>query len=210
MRKRFLAFLLLLAGAAYPSSASAADWLCDPAFEDCRTPILNLIRNEQVGIDVAFWFMEDARYSAELIKRAQAGVPVRIIVDPRANETYPLNADRLSELQAAGIPMRKRTASGILHWKMMLFSGQNFVQFSGANYSPWAFVPVTPYVNYIDEAIYFSNEANVVNSFRTKYDSLWINTTNYANYANISGPLISTLRIPSSTSRPSRASAAVR
>jgi hypothetical protein len=189
MTTRTLPLLLLLAAAAVPSPASAADALCDPAFQDCRTPILNLIRNEQVGIDVAFWFMEDARYSAELIKRAQAGVPVRILVDPRANAEYPINADRLNELQAAGIPMRKRIASGILHWKMMLFSGQNTVQFSGANYSPWAFVPVTPYLNYTDEAIYFSSEASIVNSFRTKYDSLWINTTSYANYANITGPL---------------------
>ncbi len=75
-----------------------------------------------------------------------------MLVDLRANGTYPLNADRLNELRDAGAPMRRRTASGILHWKMMLFEGQNTVQFSAANYTS-AFVPNIPYENYIDDVI---------------------------------------------------------
>jgi len=57
---------------------------------------------------------------------------VRVLIDTRANASYPLNADRLEELQTAGIPMRRRLTSYILHWKMMLFHGQDVVQFSGA------------------------------------------------------------------------------
>ena len=169
--------------------AAAADRLCDTAFEDCRAPLLELIRNERVGVDVAFWFMEDARYSAALARKVTEGVPVRVLVDPRANGTYPLNADRLNELRDAGAPMRRRTASGILHWKMMLFEGQNTVQFSAANYTS-AFVPNTPYENYIDEVIYFSDDTAVVDSFRTKYDDLWTDDTAYADYANVTRPLV--------------------
>jgi len=172
-----------------PGRSDAADILCDPSFENCRSRILELIRNERVGIDVAFWFMEDSRYSTELIKKWQEGVPVRVIVDPRGSNTNPLNADRLADLKAGGVPMRKRTDSNILHWKMMLFDGQNTVQFSAANYSAVAFAPDPPYQNYIDEVIYFADESSIVNSFRTKYDDLWVNTTKYGNYANITGPL---------------------
>src|SRR5262249_55474972 len=141
----------------------AAERVCDPSFENCRSPLIVLIRAEQVGIDVGFWFMEDSRYSTELIRRWQAGVPDRVLVDPRANGPYPLNVNALNSLQQAGIPMRKRTASGILHWKTMLFAGQNTVEFSGANYSSDAFVPVDPYKNYVDEAIYFSDDPAVAN-----------------------------------------------
>ena len=155
--RKLLALTLLLVGSLPTASiAEAQDVLCDPAYEDCREPILTLIRNEQIGIDVAFWFMEDARYSNELIRAHQRGVPVRVLVDTTANTGTPLNAQRLNEMQAAGIPMRRRNASGILHWKMMLFQGQNRLQFSAANYSPWAFVAVTPYLNYTDEVIYFT------------------------------------------------------
>jgi len=168
-------------------SPARAETLCDPSFEDCRSVLINLIRGESHGIDVAFWFMQDARYTHELIRKHQEGVPVRVIVDLSANDTYAHNADRIAELQNAGIPIRRRTASGILHWKMMLFDGQDTVQFSAANYSPYAWRPEIPYVNYTDEAIYFATDPSIVGSFRTKYDSLWTTTAGYANYANITG-----------------------
>ena len=121
-----LAFLL---GAA--TRAAATDRLCDPGNEDCRNLVIGLIRAEQVRIDVAFWFMEDQWYANELISRWQQGVPVRVLMDSRATATYPKNGPVLDMLRAAGIPMRERFTGGILHWKMMLFSGQNIVQFSG-------------------------------------------------------------------------------
>ncbi|MGH7634018.1 MAG: phospholipase D-like domain-containing protein, partial [Gemmatimonadaceae bacterium] len=168
---------------------AAAENLCDSSVANCRTQLLTLIQNEHVGIDVAFWFMQDARYSNEIIKRWQAGVPVRVLVDPRANPSYPGNADIIAQLQQAGIPLRKRTAGGILHWKMMLFAGQNTVEFGSANFSPAAFVPGTPYTNYVSETIFYEDDAAVVDSFKVKFDDSWTDTTNFANFANIDGPL---------------------
>ena len=166
-----------------------AEQLCDPAYQDCRAILINLIRNETVGIDVAFWFMEDARYSAELVKRAQAGVPVRILIDTRAFASHPIDQQIVAQLQSGGIPMRQRTASGILHWKMMLFAGQQQVEFSGANYSPDAMVYTDPYRNFIDEAVMFSDDPAIAHSFMQRYDDLWTDTASYANYANVSGAL---------------------
>ena len=189
LRRQIVLAALLLAVAVVP--ASAQDRLCDPGNEDCRAILINYIRNETVAIDVGFWFMEDARYTNELIARWRAGVPVRVLIDTRANSSYPLNAQRLAELQSAGIPMRRRLTSYILHWKMMLFHGQNVVEFSGANYSANAWRPATavPYENYTDEGIYFTSDTAIVNSFRTRFDDQWVDTADWANYANISGPL---------------------
>ena len=166
------------------------EWICDASYQNCRTPLIDLIRNETVGIDVAFWFMQDARFMTEILRRWQAGVPVRVMVDPKANPVNPGNDQILAEFAAAGIPMRQRTASapGILHWKMMLFAGQNIVEFSGANFSPTAFVPQLPYVDYEDEAIYFSDDPQVVQSFMTEYDNHWVETQYYSNYANLPSP----------------------
>ncbi len=179
------AVLTLVGGIAQP--ARALDRLCDPGNENCRTILINYIRQETVGIDVGFWFMEDARYTAELIDRFNAGVPVRVIMDTRANATNAYNAQRLAELQAAGIPMRRKTTSGIMHYKMMLFAGQQVVEFSGANFSAdaWTYTG-DPYTNYTDESIYFTDDAAVVHSFMTKYDDLWTDTSSYTNYANVS------------------------
>jgi phosphatidylserine/phosphatidylglycerophosphate/cardiolipin synthase-like enzyme len=191
LRTILLGLLLALSTLALAQPVHAQDRLCDPGNEDCRAILLQLIRNETVAIDVAFWFMEDARYTAELILKHQAGVPVRVLVDLRANSSHPLNAQRLEELRAAGIPMRQRRTSHILHWKMMLFHGQNTVEFSGANYSSAAWRPNTsqPYADYVDEAIYFTSDTPIVDSFRTKFDDQWVDTANWSDYANVVLPL---------------------
>jgi phosphatidylserine/phosphatidylglycerophosphate/cardiolipin synthase-like enzyme len=186
-RASWLFVVIMSSGAA---GAAAQDRMCDPGGEDCRAILIGHIRSEVVAIDVAFWFMEDARYTAELIKKWKAGVPVRVLIDPRANVEYPLNTDRLRELQTAGIPMRQWLGSSILHWKMMLFHGQNVVEFSGANYSPDAWRPgsTLPYQNYVDEAIYFTSDTAIVDSFRTKFDDQWVDPAGWADYANITTP----------------------
>ncbi|HEX6973198.1 MAG TPA: phospholipase D-like domain-containing protein, partial [Vicinamibacterales bacterium] len=186
MFRKFVFTFALAAGLGAAAPAQALDRLCDPGNENCRTILINYIRQETVGIDVGFWFMEDARYTTELINRFNAGVPVRVIMDTRANATNQYNAQRLAELKAAGIPMRQKTSSGIMHYKMMLFAGQGIVEFSGANFSAdaWSYTG-DPYTNYIDESIYFTDDASIVHSFMTKYDDLWTNTTAYASWANI-------------------------
>src|SRR5918992_72547 len=161
----------------------AQERLCDTAFEDCRTPLWALIDAETVGIDVAFWFMQDFSISNKLVARHNAGVPIRVLVDPRATNTG--NAEILEQLRTAGIPMRYKNGGGILHWKMMLFVGQNRLQFSGANYGPSFFVPTTPNANYIDEAIYFTDDVSLIQSFKTKYDDLWTDSVRYSDFGNI-------------------------
>jgi hypothetical protein len=77
----------LTASVSLLGSRASAESLCDSSITNCRTPVLTLIDNEKIGIDVGFWFMEDARYVTHLISRWQAGVPVRVLMDPRANPT---------------------------------------------------------------------------------------------------------------------------
>ena len=122
------------------------------------------------------------RYASKLINRFKAGVPVRVLVDPRANPTYAGNEEVLNMLKDAGIPMRYKLTDGILHWKMMMFVGQGKVEFSGANYSGNFFVPDVPNANYIDEAIYFTDDLSIIQSFKTKYDDVWTDTLDYGNY----------------------------
>src|SRR5205823_4640727 len=75
----------------------------------------------------------------------------------------------------------------ILHFKMMLFHGQNVVEFSKANYTPDEFVPITPNVNYSDEAVFFTNDDRLTNTFRRRFDDLWVDTSRYRNFANVVG-----------------------
>jgi len=187
IRRSLLFSLTLLVLPVAAPAAHAAHRLCDPGLEDCKAVLVNLIRQETVGVDVGFWFMEDPTFAAAIIQRWKAGVPVRVLMDTRANASTPANATRLAELATAGIPMRERYNGWILHWKMILLTGQNTVEFSGANFSSNAWSPMTPtpLENFIDESIFFTDKPSIVNSFRTKFDDLWLDTDVFRDYANI-------------------------
>lgn len=164
-----------------------AERLCDSSVENCRTPLLDLIRNEMVAIDAGFWFMEDSRFANALIAAHNRGVAVRVLFDSKANASYPLNATMTAMLRDAGIPMRRQTSSW-LHWKVMIFAGQNVVEFGSANFTPHAFVPVLPLVDFLDETVFFTEDPAIVNSFKTKFDDAWVNTSRFSNYANVTAP----------------------
>lgn len=181
----FNVLLLALGLFGLPTRASALELLCDSAVTNCRTQLLNMINAETEEIDVGMWFMEDARFSNSIVSRFNAGVKVRILMDPRANVGHPVNEQIMLQLKNAGIPMRKRIASGIEHWKAMIFAKQGSVYFGSANFSSDAFVPVTPYVNYVDETVYYTDDPSVVNSFKTKFDDAWVDNTSYATYGNV-------------------------
>src|SRR5689334_11908739 len=170
-------------------AASAQERLCDPSFEDCYTPLLNAVRAENTGIDMAFYWIELPDLADAIIKRFQAGVPVRLIVEPRASVKFPTNQTLLDRFKAAGIPMRFKLGDGIVHSKMLLLAGQGKVVFSGSNFGDADVRPFVPFANYVDGAWYFSDDQAVVNSFKTRYDDIWTNTTLYGDYGNIVGPL---------------------
>lgn len=187
---RRLLVALILSCVAAPAAAQSYERLCDTELENCRAPIMRLIWAETQGIDVGFSEMSDARYSAALIKRFRAGVPVRVLMDGEVPTRKPKTAAILAALASAGIPMREKVSRGVFHWKMMLFHGQDMVEFSKANYTPYFLLPQQLGVSWFDEAVYFTNDSRLTNTFRTKFDDLWLNTTSYANYANVTGPLV--------------------
>ena len=184
--------LALLAASTAPASAQTLapeDRLCDPTFEDCRADILTYIQQETVEIDMGFWMMTDARYANALVAAWQRGVKIRLLMDPRCSTEHPACATQNDTLANAGIPMRKRITSGILHWKMVIFAGQGQVEFAGANYAPFEMTPDTPWYNFTDEIVMFTKQPSLVNSFMTKFDDLWTSTTEFGDYANITAPL---------------------
>ena len=188
-----VAVLVLLGSAAAARGQGAPqgprERLCDTAFEDCRGALMNFIVQESTGIDVSFWLMNDTDYADLLIRKHGEGVPVRVIIDARAafNKADPNIQVVLDRLAAAGIPMLKKKDGGNLHWKMMLFAGQNVVQFSGANYSFINLKPFSPYSHYNDEIVYFSDDPAVVDSFKTKFDDNWTDDARFVPYAGVAG-----------------------
>src|SRR5215203_5417750 len=97
--KACLTVLFAVGFAPTRAAAQGLERMCDPGWEDCREILITYIRAEKVGLDVAFWFMEDSWIAAEVIARHKAGVPVRVLMDTEANGPNPRNADRLNEMR---------------------------------------------------------------------------------------------------------------
>jgi hypothetical protein len=174
-----------------PVPARAQERLCDNSFEDCRAHIISMIRAERVGIDVSFWFMTDWRYASELAAaKRNYGVKVRVLLDLRADGNYPAGVSVRQTLIDAGIPIRHKSTDGINHWKMMLYAGQRKVHFSAANFASGSYSYTQIYTNYVDEAIYFTDDDAIVNRFMMRYDDNWTNTVDFQNLANVTGPLV--------------------
>ncbi len=161
---------------ASPRVSAQQERLCDPSFENCYAQIVDQIRAETVGIDMAFYMIELPGLADEVIARHNAGVPVRLIVEPRGSIKFPQNQPLLDRFQAAGIPMRYKLGDGIIHVKLALFAGQNRVLFTGSNFGDADVAPYEPFANYVDGAWYFTGDPAVVNSFKTRFDDVWTNT----------------------------------
>jgi phosphatidylserine/phosphatidylglycerophosphate/cardiolipin synthase-like enzyme len=162
---------------ASPATQAQQERLCDPSWENCYGQILELVRNETVSIDMAFYMIELPLLVDEVIARHNAGIRVRLIVEPRGSIKFPQNQPLLDKLQAAGIPMRYKLGDGIVHVKLALFGAQNTVLFTGSNFGDGDVQPYEPFANYVDGAWYFTNDSAVVNSFKTRVDDIWTDTT---------------------------------
>jgi len=186
MRRSTLpAVLFALALLISPARAAAEVNLCDLAYESCRAQLLRLIANETVGIDAAYWYMRDLTVVKALIAKHKAGLLVRVMVEPYAEEGHPGVITAINYLKSGGVPLRKKVGNGILHWKVMIFAGQNIVNFGAANLSQPEWECPNPLASCRNENNEFEDEPVLVSSFKTIYDNYWLNTGLMTNYANI-------------------------
>ena len=183
-RQTWLPALLVLVAVTFHAKRSSADQLCEARMIDCRQGLIQHISREAIRLDIGMEEMTDALIADAVIARFKAKVPVRVIVEPRRNLTEPRNATILAKLKAAGIPMRYRRVSDTFHWKMMIFAGQNTVEFAAAQFTESYLVPVQAGTNFTQDPIFYSTETSFVNSFERKFDDAWVDETNFAEYAN--------------------------
>jgi phosphatidylserine/phosphatidylglycerophosphate/cardiolipin synthase-like enzyme len=183
-QQTWLTALIVIVAVAGHAERSAADQLCEARMVDCRQGLINYINREAIRLDIGMEEMTDPAIADAVIGRFKAKVPVRVIVEPRRSVTEPRNATILATLKAAGIPMRYRKIGDTFHWKMMIFAGQNTVEFAAAQFTESYLVPVEAGVNFTQDPIFYSTETSFVNSFERKFDDAWVDEVNFAEYAN--------------------------
>jgi hypothetical protein len=86
--------------------------------------LIREIEAEQVAIDFVLYRLKAASVTEALARRKQAGVAVRLVIDPvqYRNAEHPQASANLDRLWSLSIPIKKRTHSGMTHMKTIVTS----------------------------------------------------------------------------------------
>src|SRR5579872_7229535 len=179
--RNLIAFALLLAVLAAPRRVSADEHVYFSATDNVTDVLVQHINAETVRLDISSWYLSEHSISIAIAARFAAGVPVRLIGDRGAIfEADPHTKAEFYWLASQGVPIRLRFNPTwfpeIDHWKAVIFAGQNLVEFGSGNFAPTELAPASP-TNYCDETELFTDDAAIVDAFKTKFDVMWNDTT---------------------------------
>ncbi|HUK35217.1 MAG TPA: carbohydrate-binding protein, partial [Vicinamibacterales bacterium] len=148
---------------------------------DFNNRLTQEINNETREVDLLVYRLEVDDITQALLNKFDAGVPVKIIVDPNqyTNSLYPeywLTHANIDKLWAAGIPILQSNHQGVMHMKTLITS--NYATNASSNYAP----------GWERDHNYFVSGATktaIYTAFVNQFKSMWGDTTNY-------GPLVTT------------------
>jgi hypothetical protein len=177
---RFLGIALTISAALWAKPASAQERMYFPAVENVTTVLVAKIKAERVRVDLSAWLLTEHAISIALVDRLKAGVTVRVLGDRVSIfEADPLTKREFYWLASQGVPIRLRYHPTwfpeIDHWKATILAGQNVVSFGSANYTPFELAPASA-TDYKDETVLFTDDAAIVNAFKTRFDRMWNDT----------------------------------
>jgi phosphatidylserine/phosphatidylglycerophosphate/cardiolipin synthase-like enzyme len=179
-RRAAIAVAVSLACFAIARPAAAQERMYFPAYENVTNVLVQKINAETARIDISAWYLTERSVSIALMNRHLAGLPVRLIGD--RGSIFEIDAFTKGEffrLAAAGVPIRLRVHPTwypeIVHWKAIIFAGQNLVAFGSSNFTPFELAPASP-TNYKDETVLLTNDPELVLAFKTKFDQFWNDT----------------------------------
>jgi hypothetical protein len=134
------------------------------------------INSESQRIDLVSYRLTVPEITDALIRRHQAGVPVRVFIEQTQyrNAGYPeywLVGAMADRMWAAGIPIKQRAHQGLTHMKSLLtsrtamFGSSNFTRFWQRDHNYFVAANAKP-------AVYFA--------LRDRIDAMWHDTVNYS------------------------------
>ena len=142
------------------------------------TPMINEINLENTAIDVVSYRLTVPTLTNALINKAQAGVPIRVFIEPTQyrSDKYPeywLVGNEADRLWAAGIPIKIRTHAGLTHMKTLITSRTALL--ASSNYTK----------NWQRDHNYFINLADkpaLYTAMKDEFQRMWNDTANYTDF----------------------------
>jgi phosphatidylserine/phosphatidylglycerophosphate/cardiolipin synthase-like enzyme len=178
-----VAVVALTLCAASVLSIAAADQVYFPSVTNVTNLLVQRINAETVRLDIGTWYLTEHAVSIAIANRFHAGVPVRLLGD--RGSIFEIDANTRREfywLASQGVPIRLRYDPWwypeINHWKMGIFVGQGIVEFGSANWTAYELAPDPNNPNnYNDNTTMFTDDPQLVEAFKIRFDRIWNDTT---------------------------------
>jgi hypothetical protein len=107
--------------------------------EDYQDRLVSEMRTETAGIDVVMFRITSGKVPNEMIRRAQAGVPIRLITDRHQyrNTAYFWHSYNVDRMFVAGIPVKWKVEPTVqdVHQKSVLLRGREMAIFGSSNWT---------------------------------------------------------------------------
>lgn len=136
------------------------------------------ITAETQGIDMVLYRLTVPNITNALINRLNAGVPVRVMLEPTQYHQpdwpeYWLTGARVDQLWVAGAQIKERDHDGLTHMKVLITS--RYAMHGSSNFTK----------NWQRDHNYFipaSTTPALYNTLRDEFDRMWADTVNYRNF----------------------------
>jgi phosphatidylserine/phosphatidylglycerophosphate/cardiolipin synthase-like enzyme len=136
------------------------------------------INAETQGIDMVLYRLTVPNITSALVNRLNAGVPVRIIVEPTQYRQkdwpeYELTRARVDQLWVAGAQIKKRVHQGLTHMKVLITS--RYGMHGSSNFTK----------NWQRDHNYFIpslTKPALYNTLRDEFDRMWADDVNYGDF----------------------------
>ena len=158
---------------------------------ELTTRMTTEINQETTGVDIVLYRLSVPNITNALIGRVNAGVPVRVFVEPTQyrNSQWPeywLTGTRVDQLWVAGAQIKERVHQGLTHMKVLITS--RYAMQGSSNFTK----------NWQRDHNYFIPSATktaLYQTLRDEFDRMWDDTVNYRNFRP-KPPAIPTLAAP--------------
>ena len=143
-----------------------------PPDRDYQDRLVSAMQLETQAIDVVMFRITSGKVPDELIRRAQAGVPIRLITDRRQyrERTYFWHSYNIDRMFLAGIPIKWKADSTNqdMHQKSVVLHGQDMAVFGSSNWTGSS-------SDTQREHNYFTQKPWFVDWFVAQFDRKWYN-----------------------------------
>jgi phosphatidylserine/phosphatidylglycerophosphate/cardiolipin synthase-like enzyme len=159
----------------YPTNVPGMIWGQGPELNNAMAAEIDA---EQSGVDMVVYRLSDPVISDAVIRRRQAGVPVRIFVEPEQYRQsswpeYWLTGAHIDRMWAAGARVKIRTHLGLTHMKTLITSrvalngSSNFTRNWQRDHN--YFIPA-------------QSKPVLYQAMRNRFDAMWADNTHYTDF----------------------------